>query len=100
MLLDYNFTEYDAAGRQQICSELAEIAQQAGVPFIVSKRYYDGESSVKKRTQRKAGAQAIIVSNTSGPCLDQCAATAEILPEIAAAVGGKMRIIVDGGVRW
>lgn len=31
--------------------------------------------------------------------MDQCAATAEVLPEIAAAVSGKMRIIVDGGIR-
>ena len=48
---------------------------------------------------QQAGAQAIIVSNHGGRVLDQCAATAEVLPEIAAAVGGKMRIIVDGGVR-
>lgn len=31
--------------------------------------------------------------------LDQCAATAEVLSEIAAAVDGKMKIIVDGGIR-
>jgi isopentenyl diphosphate isomerase/L-lactate dehydrogenase-like FMN-dependent dehydrogenase len=31
--------------------------------------------------------------------LDGCPATAEVLPEIAEAVKGKMKIIVDGGIR-
>ena len=31
--------------------------------------------------------------------LDQCPATAEVLPAIADAVGGKMTILVDGGIR-
>ena len=58
----------------------------AGLPFL-------------QNMMPPAGAQAIIVSNHGGRVLDQCAATAEVLPEIAAAVGGKMRIIVDGGIR-
>ena len=82
------------AGSKSV-SELAEIAQQAGVPFIV-KGIMTAKAALKAQ---QAGAQAIIVSNHGGRVLDQCAATAEVLPEIAAAVGGKMRIIVDGGVR-
>ena len=31
--------------------------------------------------------------------LDHCPATAEVLPEIVDAVGGKMTILVDGGIR-
>ena len=31
--------------------------------------------------------------------LDQCPATAEVLPAIVEAVGGSMKIIVDGGIR-
>lgn len=34
-----------------------------------------------------------------GRVLDQSPATAEVLPEIAAAVGGKVKIFVDGGIR-
>ena len=34
-----------------------------------------------------------------GRVLDHCPATAEVLPEIADAVGGKMTIFVDGAVR-
>lgn len=82
------------AGSKSV-SELAEIAQQACVPFIV-KGIMTAKAALKAQ---QAGAQAIIVSNHGGRVLDQCAATAEVLPEIAAAVGGKMRIIVDGGVR-
>jgi 4-hydroxymandelate oxidase len=47
----------------------------------------------------EAGAKAIIVSNHGGRHLDSTVATADALPEIAAAVGGKAELYVDGGVR-
>ena len=40
-----------------------------------------------------------MVSNHGGRVLDQCPATAEVLPAIVDAVGGKMTILVDGGIR-
>ena len=40
-----------------------------------------------------------MVSNHGGRVLDQCPATAEVLPEITDAVGGSMKILVDGGIR-
>jgi len=46
-----------------------------------------------------AGADAIIVSNHGGRVLPGVPATAEVLPEIVEAVGGKAKIIVDGGIR-
>ena len=46
-----------------------------------------------------AGAAGIIVSNHGGRVLDHTPGTAEVLPEIAAAVKGKTRIFVDGGIR-
>lgn len=82
------------AGSKSV-DELSEIAQMAGVPFIVK-----GIMTVKAAIKaQQAGAQAIMVSNHGGRVLDQCAATAEVLPEIAEAVNGKMKIIVDGGIR-
>ena len=48
---------------------------------------------------KEAGAAAIVVSNHGGRVLDQCPATAEVLEEIAEAVGGSMKILVDGGIR-
>ena len=46
-----------------------------------------------------AGAGGIVVSNHGGRVLDCTPGTAEVLPEIAGAVKGKIKILVDGGVR-
>jgi isopentenyl diphosphate isomerase/L-lactate dehydrogenase-like FMN-dependent dehydrogenase len=45
------------------------------------------------------GAAAIVVSNHGGRQLDSSPATARVLPEIVDAVGGRLEVIVDGGVR-
>ncbi|MBO9377130.1 alpha-hydroxy-acid oxidizing protein [Sphingomonas histidinilytica] len=45
------------------------------------------------------GADAIIVSNHGGRVLDEGLATAEVLPEIVAAVAGRIEVHVDGGIR-
>ena len=48
----------------------------------------------------EAGASAIVVSNHGGRVLDQCPATAEVLPAIAAALKGTgVKVLVDGGIR-
>ena len=47
----------------------------------------------------KAGAAGIVVSNHGGRVLDHTPGTAEVLPEIAAAVKGKIKIFIDGGIR-
>lgn len=75
--------------------ELKEIVKLAGVPFIVK-----GIMTVRGALKAKeAGAAAIVVSNHGGRVLDQCPATAEVLEEIADAVGDSMKILVDGGIR-
>ena len=45
------------------------------------------------------GVDGIVVSNHGGRQLDGAPATATVLPEIAAAVGGRMTLLVDGGIR-
>ena len=47
----------------------------------------------------EAGAAAIVVSNHGGRVLPGSAATADVLPEIADAVGDRVKILVDGGIR-
>jgi L-lactate dehydrogenase (cytochrome) len=47
----------------------------------------------------KSGAQAIVVSNHGGRQLDGAPSSIEVLPEIADAVGSKLEIIFDGGIR-
>ena len=75
--------------------ELKEISAMAGKPFILK-----GIMTVSGALKAlEAGASGIVVSNHGGRVLDQCPATAEVLPAIADAVGGKMTVLVDGGIR-
>ena len=45
------------------------------------------------------GRGAIIVSNHGGRQLDSGLATIEALPEVVAAVNGRVEVYVDGGIR-
>ncbi len=76
--------------------QLKEIAAMAGVAFLVK-----GVMTVRGALKaREAGAAAIVVSNHGGRVLDQCPATAEVLPGIVEALRGSgVKIIVDGGIR-
>jgi 4-hydroxymandelate oxidase len=47
----------------------------------------------------ETGASAIIVSNHGGRQLDHVGATIEALPEVVAAVHGRIPVLVDGGFR-
>lgn len=75
--------------------ELKDIVKIAGKPFILK-----GIMTVRgAKKALEAGASGIVVSNHGGRVLDQCPATAEVLPAIVDAVGGKMTVLVDGGIR-
>jgi len=45
------------------------------------------------------GIEGIVVSNHGGRTLDSQPATIDVLPEIAAAVGGRIPLLIDGGIR-
>jgi isopentenyl diphosphate isomerase/L-lactate dehydrogenase-like FMN-dependent dehydrogenase len=45
------------------------------------------------------GAAAVIVSNHGGRQLDGVAPTLRVLPEVVAAVGDRVEVLMDGGVR-
>lgn len=83
------------AGSKSV-AELREIVGILNKPFIVK-----GVMTVKGALKaQEAGAAAIVVSNHGGRVLDQCPATAEVLPEITAALhGSNMAVLVDGGIR-
>lgn len=75
--------------------ELREIISYAKMPFIVK-----GIMTVKGALKAaEAGAKAIVVSNHGGRVLGNCPSTAEVLPEIADAVGDQVVVLVDGGIR-
>ena len=46
-----------------------------------------------------AGADAVLVSNHGGRVLDHTPGTAEVLPAIAEAVGKRVIVMLDGGIR-
>lgn len=75
--------------------ELKEIVAFTKLPFIIK-----GIMSVKGALKAaETGAYGIVVSNHGGRVLDNTLATCEILPEIKQALGNKMKIFVDGGIR-
>lgn len=47
----------------------------------------------------ETGAQAIVVSNHGARTLDGGGGTLDILPEVVDAVGGRIPVLVDGGIR-
>ena len=46
-----------------------------------------------------SGADGIVVSNHGGRQLDGVSSTAKALPRVAETIGGRMPVLVDGGVR-
>lgn len=82
------------AGSKSV-QELAQIIRLTKKPFIVK-----GIMTVKgAKKALEAGASGIVVSNHGGRVLDQTPSTAEVLPQIAEAVKGKLTVLVDGGIR-
>jgi L-lactate dehydrogenase (cytochrome) len=63
---------------------------------IVLKGVLDAEDAIEAAAN---GVDGIIVSNHGGRQLDGVPATALALPHIAAAVGDKLTVLADGGVR-
>lgn len=85
----------DPPAGSKTVEELRQIVKESGRPFIVK-----GIMTVKgAKKALEAGASAIIVSNHGGRVLDQCPSTAEVLPQIADAVGNDLMVLVDGGIR-
>ncbi|MZH47203.1 MAG: ATP-grasp domain-containing protein, partial [Nitrospinae bacterium] len=76
-------------------SELRELKSHLKVPFIL-KGIMNVESAL---AAIEAGADAIVVSNHGGRVMDHMPGTAEVLPEIANAVGGRIKVLADGGIR-
>jgi L-lactate dehydrogenase (cytochrome) len=72
-----------------------EIADRWGGPFAL-KGVMSADDACRAAD---TGVTAVIVSNHGGRQLDGAAASIEVLPEIVRAVGHRMEVILDGGVR-
>jgi isopentenyl diphosphate isomerase/L-lactate dehydrogenase-like FMN-dependent dehydrogenase len=75
--------------------DVAEFAADANLP-VVLKGILTAEDAL---LACESGAAAIVVSNHGGRQLDGVPATIDVLPEIAAAVGDRIELLVDGGIR-
>jgi len=74
---------------------LDELRRVVKVPLLV-KGIVTGEDA---RLCLEHGVDAIFLSNHGGRSLDYGPSTLEVLPEIAEAVGGRVPILFDGGIR-
>ncbi|MHA1110228.1 MAG: alpha-hydroxy-acid oxidizing protein [Promethearchaeota archaeon] len=75
--------------------DIRELVKSTSLPVIIK-----GVMTVEDaQIAMSAGAAAIVVSNHGGRVMDHTLGTAEVLPKIAKAVKGKIKIIVDGGIR-
>ena len=75
--------------------DIKEIVASTDLPFILKGIMTADEAELAVQ----AGVDAIVVSNHGGRVLDQTLGSADVLPEIAAKVKGKVKILVDGGIR-
>jgi isopentenyl diphosphate isomerase/L-lactate dehydrogenase-like FMN-dependent dehydrogenase len=75
--------------------DLALFGEWSGLPVVV-KGLLRGDDAARAVD---AGVAAIAVSNHGGRVLDGIAATADVLPDVVAAVAGRAEVYVDGGIR-
>lgn len=91
-LMGYIGSQFD---RTVTWDDAARMVEEWGGPFAIK-----GILTVDDAERALAiGASCLIVSNHGGRQLDHVPSPIEVLPEIAAAVGGRAEIILDGGVR-
>jgi isopentenyl diphosphate isomerase/L-lactate dehydrogenase-like FMN-dependent dehydrogenase len=76
-------------------ADVGRLAADCSVPVLV-KGVHTGEDA---RLALEHGAAGVVVSNHGGRQLDGVAATADVLPEVAAALEDRGALLVDGGVR-
>ncbi|HHX23209.1 MAG TPA: alpha-hydroxy-acid oxidizing protein [Thermoanaerobacterales bacterium] len=75
--------------------ELIEIISSVDMPFILK-----GIMTLEEaKLAYEVGASAIVVSNHGGRVLDSTPGVADVLPDIAKEMKGKITIFADGGVR-
>ncbi len=75
--------------------DIKELVSSTQLPVII-KGIMCPEDALKAA---ESGAAAIVVSNHGGRVMDHTPGTADVLPKIADKLQGKVKIIVDGGVR-
>lgn len=75
--------------------EIRELVNSTNLPFILKGIMTPDEALMAV----EAGVYGIVVSNHGGRVQDYTPGTADVLPEIAKAVDGRVKVFVDGGIR-
>ncbi|MFJ2637168.1 alpha-hydroxy acid oxidase [Streptomyces sp. NPDC087422] len=75
--------------------DLRRLRDVTGLPVVLKGVLHPADA----RRAVDEGVQALIVSNHGGRQLDAAPATVEALPAVADAVGGRVPVLLDGGVR-
>jgi L-lactate dehydrogenase (cytochrome) len=91
-LIDYVNSQFD---RSVTWADVAWLAKQWDGPLVVKgiQTVADGKFA------RDAGATAIMISNHGGRQLDGAPAPVDCVAPLRAALGDRMELIVDGGIR-
>ena len=76
-------------------ADIAQLAEQSELPVIVKGVLTPDDA----RLAAEHGVAGVVVSNHGGRQLDTVPAGAEALPAIADAVGDRIDVLVDGGIR-
>jgi isopentenyl diphosphate isomerase/L-lactate dehydrogenase-like FMN-dependent dehydrogenase len=75
--------------------DLEWLHEHAGLP-VIAKGILTAEDAV---LAAEHGCDAVVVSNHGGRQLDRAVASLDALPEVAEAVGDRVEVLVDGGIR-
>ena len=80
---------------------LAELARcRVGSQTVAGQAGAQGRARRRGRQDRRpAGVDGIVVSNHGGRQLDGAPSTIRVLPDIASAVGDRIEVLFDGGIR-
>lgn len=78
-----------------VWTDLAWLIGQTALPVLVKGVMDAGDA----RRSMSLGAAGIVVSNHGGRSLDGLPASIEVLPEVRAAVGDEVPVLLDGGIR-
>jgi L-lactate dehydrogenase (cytochrome) len=85
-----------ALEQSMVCWEDLRWIREAWTGPIIVKGVHTGDDA---RRAAGMGAAGVVVSNHGGRQLDGVAATLRVLPEVVAAVGDQIEVLLDGGIR-
>ena len=91
------YVDVTAALEQSVVTwdDLKWIRQAWNGPIVI-KGIHTGDDA---RRAVNEGADALVVSNHGGRQLDRVAPSLQVLPEVVAAVGDRIEVLLDGGIR-